>query len=167
MVRAIGSYPIGHKFESHRRYQTIHEETRSIYYGNVENGPLVKRLRHHPFTVVSWVRVPYESPRKWSKNQRFAPFLLIFEAFSGTFPQRFPNHFFNFSACLIPLKSHRSSADTRTAGLVGTVLIYPHKSFIFRLFSHGYYKRDKDGVVFVPLKTARFHLALVFHSPQL
>ena len=27
-------------------------------------GPLVKRLRHHPFTVVTWVRVPYGSPAK-------------------------------------------------------------------------------------------------------
>ena len=28
MVRAIGSYPIGHKFESHRRYQDNNAETR-------------------------------------------------------------------------------------------------------------------------------------------
>ena len=26
------------------------------------NGPLVKRLRHRPFTAESWVRFPYGSP---------------------------------------------------------------------------------------------------------
>ena len=28
------------------------------------NGPLVKWLRHRPFTAVTWVRVPYGSPRR-------------------------------------------------------------------------------------------------------
>ena len=27
-----------------------------------QHGPLVKRLRHRPFTAVSWVRFPYGSP---------------------------------------------------------------------------------------------------------
>ena len=27
-------------------------------------GPLVKRLRHRPFTAVTWVRFPYGSPKK-------------------------------------------------------------------------------------------------------
>ena len=26
-------------------------------------GPLVKRLRHRPFTAVTWVRFPYGSPK--------------------------------------------------------------------------------------------------------
>ena len=63
MVRAIGSYPIGHKFESHRRYHCKQTEI-SL---NID-GPLVKRLRHHPFTVVTWVRVPYGSPAKSTGN---------------------------------------------------------------------------------------------------
>ena len=29
-------------------------------------GPLVKRLRHRPFTAVTWVRFPYGSPRRSS-----------------------------------------------------------------------------------------------------
>ena len=47
MARAFGSYPECHWFESNCRYQ---------------NGPLVKWLRHRPFTAVTWVRVPYGSP---------------------------------------------------------------------------------------------------------
>ena len=49
MARAIGSYPIGHGFKSNSRYHF---------------GPLVKRLRHGPFTAVTWVRFPYGSPKK-------------------------------------------------------------------------------------------------------
>ncbi len=59
MVRATGSYPVGHKFESHRRYHQKTTRKRVYIY-----GPFVKRLRHHPFTVVTWVRVPYGSPAK-------------------------------------------------------------------------------------------------------
>ena len=32
-------------------------------------GPLVKWLRHRPFTAVTWVRVPYGSPKKANPNQ--------------------------------------------------------------------------------------------------
>ena len=46
LARAIGSYPIGRGFKSNSRY-----------------GPLVKRLRHRPFTAVTWVRFPYGSPK--------------------------------------------------------------------------------------------------------
>ena len=49
MARAIGSYPIGHGFKSNSRYHF---------------GPLVKRLRHGPFTAVTWVRFPYGSPKQ-------------------------------------------------------------------------------------------------------
>ncbi len=49
LARAIGSYPIGRGFKSNFRYQF---------------GPLVKRLRHRPFTAVTWVRFPYGSPKK-------------------------------------------------------------------------------------------------------
>ena len=50
MVIAFGSYPKGHRFESHHRHH--------IYYC----GPMVKRLRHHPFTVESGVRFSLGSP---------------------------------------------------------------------------------------------------------
>ena len=49
LARAPGSYPVGRRFKSHFRYH---------------NGPLVKRLRHRPFTAVTWVRFPYGSPKK-------------------------------------------------------------------------------------------------------
>ena len=49
LARAIGSYPIGRGFKSNFRYH---------------NGPLVKRLRHRPFTAVTGVRFSYGSPRK-------------------------------------------------------------------------------------------------------
>ena len=32
-------------------------------------GPLVKWLRHRPFTAVTWVRVPYGSPKKRESEQ--------------------------------------------------------------------------------------------------
>ena len=47
MARVLGSYPIGRWFESCCRYHF---------------GPLVKRLRHRPFTAESWVQFPYGSP---------------------------------------------------------------------------------------------------------
>ena len=49
LARAIGSYPIGRGFKSNFRYHF---------------GPLVKRLRHGPFTAVTWVRFPYGSPKQ-------------------------------------------------------------------------------------------------------
>ena len=48
-ARATGSYPVGRGFKSNCRYQ---------YY-----GPVVKRLRHRPFTAVTRVRFPFGSPK--------------------------------------------------------------------------------------------------------
>ena len=47
MARANGSYPLGRWFEPTRRYHF---------------GPLVKRLRHRPFTAVTRVQISYGSP---------------------------------------------------------------------------------------------------------
>ncbi len=47
LARVLGSYPIGRWFKSYCRYHY---------------GPLVKRLRHRPFTAESWVQFPYGSP---------------------------------------------------------------------------------------------------------
>ena len=63
LARAIGSYPIGHGFKSSFRYHF---------------GPLVKRLRHGPFTAVTWVRFPYGSPNKNKTNLDFSRFVLFF-----------------------------------------------------------------------------------------
>ena len=49
MARATGSYPVGHGFKSNLRYHF---------------GPLVKRLRHRPFTAVTGVRFSHGSPKK-------------------------------------------------------------------------------------------------------
>ena len=38
-------------------------------------GPLVKRLRHRPFTAVTWVRFPYGSPKK-KTPKRVSSFLV-------------------------------------------------------------------------------------------
>ena len=59
MARACGSYPQCPRFKSRCRYQ-IHEAPRGASW--ILNGPLVKWLRHGPFTAVTWVRVPYGSP---------------------------------------------------------------------------------------------------------
>ena len=57
LARAIGSYPIGHGFKSSFRYHF---------------GPLVKRLRHGPFTAVTWVRFPYGSPKNTAEKDTFS-----------------------------------------------------------------------------------------------
>ena len=41
-----------------------HEVARSSRAVSTISGPLVKWLRHRPFTAVTWVRVPYGSPKK-------------------------------------------------------------------------------------------------------
>ncbi len=52
LARASGSYPAGRWFKSDFRYQYP-----------FCNGPLVKRLRHRPFTAVTGVRFSYGSPK--------------------------------------------------------------------------------------------------------
>ena len=42
--------------------------------GWLTNGPLVKRLRHRPFTAESWVRFPYGSPSNHLPNGLMKPF---------------------------------------------------------------------------------------------
>ena len=59
LARALGSYPGCRWFKSDCRYH---------FY-----GPLVKRLRHRPFTAESWVRFPYGSPQNLA--ERSARFL--------------------------------------------------------------------------------------------
>ncbi len=49
LARAFGSYPKCRRFKSTYRYQF---------------GPVVKRLRHGPFTAVTRVRFPSGSPKK-------------------------------------------------------------------------------------------------------
>ena len=62
LARAFGSYPKCPRFESRCRYQRARDAraSRALY------GPLVKWLRHGPFTAVTWVRVPYGSPLRQS-----------------------------------------------------------------------------------------------------
>ena len=40
-------------------------------------GPLVKRLRHRPFTAVTWVRFPYGSPNEKSRCLRIGIFCFM------------------------------------------------------------------------------------------
>ena len=58
LARACGSYPQCPRFESRCRYHScgMPQASRMLY------GPLVKWLRHGPFTAVTWVRIPYGSP---------------------------------------------------------------------------------------------------------
>ena len=57
LARAFGSYPECHWFKSSCRYQW-----RWGYTLRRRFGPLVKWLRHRPFTAVTRVRVSYGSP---------------------------------------------------------------------------------------------------------
>ena len=68
MARALGSYPSCHRFESSRRYHP-EEAAMAASSGTVpdsarlgHHGPVVKRLRHRPFTAVTRVRFPSGSP---------------------------------------------------------------------------------------------------------
>ena len=65
LARACGSYPQCPRFESRCRYHRPTERSRSVgtHFGEgIGYGPLVKWLRHGPFTAVTWVRIPYGSP---------------------------------------------------------------------------------------------------------
>ena len=66
MARACGSYPQCPRFESRCRYQKAQHIEALL---RLSLGPLVKWLRHRPFTAVTWVRVPYGSPKKANPNQ--------------------------------------------------------------------------------------------------
>ena len=57
MARVLGSYPIGRWSESCCRYHF---------------GPLVKRLRHRPFTAESWVQFPYGSPDSNARKHKLS-----------------------------------------------------------------------------------------------
>ena len=59
LARAFGSYPECPRFKSRCRYQIRRSDPLRLLY-----GPLVKWLRHRPFTAVTWVRVPYGSPKQ-------------------------------------------------------------------------------------------------------
>ena len=50
--------------------------------------PLVKWLRHHPFTVVSWVRIPYGSLFKAIRSLRVAFFVRRIVKSSATLSRR-------------------------------------------------------------------------------
>ena len=62
LARACGSYPQCPRFKSTYRYHY---------------GPLVKWLRHRPFTAVTWVRFPYGSPKISSSPFRWAAYFCI------------------------------------------------------------------------------------------
>ena len=76
MARACGSYPQCPRFESRCRYQKGHRILCP------HNGPLVKWLRHRPFTAVTWVQIPYGSPEKalilLSESRLLSFFLPVF-----------------------------------------------------------------------------------------
>ena len=73
LARACGSYPQCPRFESRCRYQ----KRRRYFYLRLNFGPLVKRLRHRPFTAVTWVRFPYGSPKRSSSPFRWAAYFCI------------------------------------------------------------------------------------------
>ena len=50
-----------------KNYLTNNEKY-CIIVGRTKNGSLVKRLRHQPLTLKTWVRFPYESPNRTYPN---------------------------------------------------------------------------------------------------
>ena len=81
LARVLGSYPIGRRFESHCRYQ-INKPYLLRWFNKrafepLIYGPVVKRLRHRPFTAVTRVRFSYGSPNKRDR-QSPVPFIFVF-----------------------------------------------------------------------------------------
>ena len=72
LARATGSYPVGHGFKSNSRY----------------HGPLVKRLRHRPFTAVTGVRFSHGSPIRKAHCNRSALFLLVTRGLEENYAMR-------------------------------------------------------------------------------
>ena len=62
LARAFGSYPKCHWFKSSYRYQKNEGEKRTSLFPPPLYGPLVKWLRHRPFTAATRVRISYGSP---------------------------------------------------------------------------------------------------------
>ena len=73
LARVLGSYPIGRRFESHCRYQINNPYLLRWFYKRAFKpliyGPVVKRLRHRPFTAVTRVRFSSGSPQSTCKKQ--------------------------------------------------------------------------------------------------
>ena len=100
LARAIGSYPIGRGFKSNFRY----------------HGPLVKRLRHRPFTAVTGVRFPLGSPERnqsleqkalralffWNRNTHLKVIIFL-DRIGGQAPGAdfAPGAFFNPTKCAL------------------------------------------------------------------
>ena len=61
LARAIGSYPIGRGFKSNFRYHAWQSLCQMMQFAGICSGPLVKRLRHRPFTAVTGVRFSHGS----------------------------------------------------------------------------------------------------------
>ena len=72
LARVLGSYPIGRRFESHCRYQINKPYLLRWFYKRAFEpliyGPVVKRLRHRPFTAVTRVRFSSGSPQSTCRN---------------------------------------------------------------------------------------------------
>ena len=84
LARATGSYPVGHRFKSGFRYHTYrfpNGERYSLY------GPVVKRLRHRPFTAVTRVRFPSGSP-KTEKALQSGAFSVFEDMFRESEPRK-------------------------------------------------------------------------------
>ena len=82
LARVLGSYPIGRRFESHCRYQFQHTYLRRVFHKwalePLIYGPVVKRLRHRPFTAVTRVRFSSGSPQSTCRNAGAFFFVFLF-----------------------------------------------------------------------------------------
>ena len=82
LARVLGSYPIGRRFESHCRYQINKPYLPRWFYKRAFEpliyGPVVKRLRHRPFTAVTRVRFSSGSPQSTCRDTGAFFFLFIF-----------------------------------------------------------------------------------------
>ena len=141
LARACGSYPQCHRFKSSRRYHT--GEMRQHLSGvPSKDGPLVKRLRHGPFTAVTWVRFPYGSPCRHPKGRRqFGGLAQLVRApashagghwFESSSLHQIPPHLrWDFSFCLS--KSRTDLVGRVLLGvLCGTICAVPAAAYILR-----------------------------------
>ena len=95
-------------------------------------GPLVKRLRHRPFTAVTWVRFPYGSPRrsKVRSAQNPAALLELPDSSSALPCSSFPNrtHFVGLRfGCFFILKISRVFHDVASNASLATTFYVLHQ----------------------------------------
>ena len=111
MVRAIGSYPIGHKFESHRRYQKTHEYSFYIK-ARKRKWPVGQAVKTPPFHGGNMGSSPVRVTKE-NRQDKIPPFFFVCD----TVRERRRTHWFaraSFACEALRGSPFKGVGDTRT-----------------------------------------------------